>query len=872
MRCGRWVAAAAGATRAVVVMAALGAALGAGGCRRQSGLEVTIDGPITGVRRVELTVTTAGASDVLSFPRAGVGAPIELPQTAGVRFTRGESGIVTVDARVLDAGSGVIGEGSGTATLLVGETVTLFIALTPVANAVCGDLVVTPPETCDDGNSVADDGCADCQLECGDGVVGANEVCDDGNRAGGDACSTDCQMASAHIETVAGGPGASPDGAAAATAQLIGPLGIRVRADGAICWAEAYRIRCMNGTTVETLVGNGTSGYSGDGGPALDAQIWSPVQFDWDAAGNLYFTDGYYHAIRRVDAATGAVALWAGDPYTGDHVDGDRLDARFLRPYGLVVGPADEIYVSELLGHTVRRIDAAGVVTTIAGTPGAPGGAGNGGPAGSALLDGPAWLALNPAGDVLFLADTGNFQVRRISLTPGVISAAAGSGLPGAPLEGGTATTEPLLSVGGVDVASDGTLRFVMGGQEVWRVQGATLARDAFLAHGAPCVALGGGGDGGDPLAACIENAGALTTNGAEVLVTDAADGRVRRYIGGAAGSTMTLAGRASAAPANADPHDVKLYGPSGIAAEGADLILLDNVGARVLRATGGTEVTTVAGDLTWGFAGDGAAAAGAVFSSPFGLIVHSMLGILVADLGNARVRGISSGIITTVAGDGTTLFVDGAPATMTGLNGPAAVADDGAGGFYVAEFSGAHLLHVSMGNVTLVAGGGASTGDGLGTAVALSGPLGMTMRPDGKLLFVDGTRVRKYDPANMSVTTIAGLATPTVVVPGPDVNGDGGPATGASFLFPTDVAVAMDGTTTFVADRAAGAIRAFAEGDVILTLAGAEDDFVGFSADGTQPQDAELNGPWRLWSDPATGDLYEAELGNQVVRRIVFP
>ncbi|HEV8322647.1 MAG TPA: hypothetical protein VG389_13605, partial [Myxococcota bacterium] len=656
--------------------------------------------------------------------------------------------------------------------------------------------------------------------------------------------------------------------------QLIFPGAVRLSPAGDTCWAEAYRIRCLSGTTVTTLVGRGTSGHSGDGGPATDAEVWFPAQFDWDSAGNLYFTDAYFHDVRRVDAATGTVDVFAGDAFTSDHVDGPRADARFRRPWGLAVDAADNVYVSELFGHTVRRIDVAGAVTTIAGSPGAPGSAGNGGPAAAALLNAPAWLALGDAGNGLYLADSGNFQVRRITLDSGVIGLIAGDGALGTPLEGSSAATQPLLGVGAIDVAADGVVRFVMGAQEVWSVAGGLLFRDAFLAHGGvSCLALGGGGgDGGDPLSACIESAGGLVSNGGELLVTDAVEGRLRRYIPGAATSTATRAGAFGAAAPNADPRAVKLYAPAGMAFEGMDLVMLDSAGARVLRAAMGTMVTTVAGNLTWGYAGDGGAAATAVFARPFGLSVHSTLGILVADLGNGRVRGISSGTIITVAGDGSGVFVDGAAPTMTGLAAPAAAVDDGAGGFYVADRGGARIVHVGAGLATLVAGGGALTGDGPGTMVALSGPVGLALDAMGKLLFVDGTRVRKYDPANGGVTTIAGLPTPTIQVPGPDVNGDGGPAAAATFVLPADVAVGMDGATLYVADRGAGAIRTFTDGGTIATLAGGEDDFVGYSRDGTQPGLAELNEPWRLYVDPTTGALYVAELGNQAIRRIVLP
>ncbi|HEV8323175.1 MAG TPA: DUF4215 domain-containing protein, partial [Myxococcota bacterium] len=198
------------ATLAALVLGAATA-----GCPRQSGLEVTVDGNgITGVRRIELIVDVAGEVDTLRYPRSS-NRNLDLPQTVGVRFRDGRSGTAGVEAHALNAMGAIIGTGTGTGNLVQGITTTLFIQLTPVAAALCGDLVVTAPETCDDGNVLAGDGCDACQLECGDGDLDPTEVCDDGNRTDGDACSMDCQTAFAHIETVAGGPAASPDGAPA---------------------------------------------------------------------------------------------------------------------------------------------------------------------------------------------------------------------------------------------------------------------------------------------------------------------------------------------------------------------------------------------------------------------------------------------------------------------------------------------------------------------------------------------------------------------------------------------------------------------------------------------------------------------------------
>ncbi len=171
---------------------------------------------------------------------------------------------------------------------------------------------------------------------------------------------------------------------------------------------------------ITTAVGAGERGFAGDGGPAAQALLNGPFDIGFDRGGNLYFSDTFNHRIRRVDARTGIITTVAGNGaagYTGD--GGPAIEATFNEPYGIALDRAGNIYVADRHNHCVRRIDAAsGIVTTFAGNGGA-GYAGDGGPAAQAGLVEPNGLAFDPAEQRLFIADVADNRVRVVDLARG---------------------------------------------------------------------------------------------------------------------------------------------------------------------------------------------------------------------------------------------------------------------------------------------------------------------------------------------------------------------------------------------------------------------------------------------------------------------
>jgi len=212
--------------------------------------------------------------------------------------------------------------------------------------------------------------------------------------------------------------GDSGDGGPATAARLNGPGGLAVDGEGNLFIADQYnhKVRRVDAATgvITTYAGTGSSGYSGDGGPATAAQLYQPSDVAVDTAGNLFIADQHNDRVRRVDAITGVITTYAGTGdagYLGD--GGPATAARFDYPVSVAVDGAGNLFIADWNNSVVRRVDAAtGVITTYAGT-GSSGYSGDGGPATAAQVNWPIAVAVSGAGD-LFIADTYNDRVRRV--------------------------------------------------------------------------------------------------------------------------------------------------------------------------------------------------------------------------------------------------------------------------------------------------------------------------------------------------------------------------------------------------------------------------------------------------------------------------
>jgi len=220
------------------------------------------------------------------------------------------------------------------------------------------------------------------------------------------------------------------------------------------------RIRMVNTTgIIITVAGNGVAGFSGDDGPAPLASLRNPFGLAFDGAGNLYIADASNHRIRRVNAF-GLITTAAGSGVAGYDGDGiQAVNARLNFPTDIAFDPAGTMYIADSANSVVRGVSPAGMMSTFAGRGqlgrgGEPGFSGDGGPATAAHLTNPFGLAVDGQGQV-FVADTGNQRVRMVNAA-GVITTVAGSGASGFGGDGGPATAARLDLPIGMTVAQNG--------------------------------------------------------------------------------------------------------------------------------------------------------------------------------------------------------------------------------------------------------------------------------------------------------------------------------------------------------------------------------------------------------------------------------
>lgn len=236
------------------------------------------------------------------------------------------------------------------------------------------------------------------------------------------------------VTTVAGNGvrGSEGDGGLAVDASLNMPHELCFDQDGNLFVVErdshAVRMVNMQMGIISRVAGSGQPGFSGDGGPATDAQLQIPHSIAFDANGDLLICDIGNHRIRRLDRATGRIDTYAGTGEREPTPDGAPLAGTPLNgPRTIVVGPDGSLYLALREGNALYRIDArAGRIEHLGGT-GEKGFAGDGGPAKSATLAGPKGLAYGPGG-ILYVADTENHVIRAVDLSTGIISTVLGTG------------------------------------------------------------------------------------------------------------------------------------------------------------------------------------------------------------------------------------------------------------------------------------------------------------------------------------------------------------------------------------------------------------------------------------------------------------
>jgi sugar lactone lactonase YvrE len=321
----------------------------------------------------------------------------------------------------------------------------------------------------------------------------------------------------------------SGDGKPASSAQLYNPNGVVVDSAGTLFIADVgnNRIRAVDTTaTITTVAGTGADGFSGDGGAATSAQLsvgWVyPSGAAVDPAGELFIADVVNNRIRTVDTA-GRITTVAGSGFFGFSGDGGpATHAQLFYPSGVAVDPAGNLVVADVENHRIRRIDAAGTITTVAGT-GAAGFGGDGGPATSAQLTYPSGVAVDPAGD-LFIGDTSNNRIRKVD-TVGTITTVAGTGTFGFGGDGGPATSAQLGGPFGVAVDPAGNL--FIADHDNNRIRKVDPAGTITTVAGTG--AAGFSGDGGPATSAQLSAPSGVAVDPAgNLFIADAGNNRIR--------------------------------------------------------------------------------------------------------------------------------------------------------------------------------------------------------------------------------------------------------------------------------------------------------------------------------------------------------
>ena len=323
------------------------------------------------------------------------------------------------------------------------------------------------------------------------------------------AAVSEAQVISTYAGT--GGNGYSGDGGAASAAQLANPTGVTVDRQGNVYIADAnnFVIRKVNHVTgiITTVAGNDTMGYSGDGGPATSAKIGVVGSLTVDTAGNIYFTDQSFFVVRKVNTA-GIISTFAGNGTEGFSGDlGPATDAQLDGPTGIAADNAGNVYIADFNNNEVRKVNAAGTISAFAGIGGLVGGySGDGLPATAALLYGPANLKLDTLGN-LFISEGINQDVRKVN-TLGIISTVAGNSGMGAGYtgDGGLATAAQLNSPAGVALDLYGNVYIADQNNSVIRKVNTAGIITTFAGTGTP----GYSGDGGAAATAQISYPGGI--------------------------------------------------------------------------------------------------------------------------------------------------------------------------------------------------------------------------------------------------------------------------------------------------------------------------------------------------------------------------
>jgi sugar lactone lactonase YvrE len=588
--------------------------------------------------------------------------------------------------------------------------------------------------------------------------------------------------------------------------------------------------------------------YAGGGTPStapLTLDLPGPTAAVRDASGNTYFTAPYTSDIFEL-SASGAVSVIAGtgtEGYGGD--GGPANQATLALPSGLAIDGKGNLYVADFGNPRIRMIAAPNangvrIITTVAGTgvrcEPSTGTCGDGGPATSAQFNFPLGVALDAAGNI-YVADAFDNRVRAVNTQ---------------------ATAVTLFGV---------------------KVQPGNIA--AVAGNGVACAqSTGKCGDGGSAIGPTLNYPQSVAFDSAgDLYIADTRDHKIRMIAPAASPVITTVAGNGATCvpvtkcgdggPATA----ANLYLPMGVFIDPttSNIYIADTYGNKIRLVSGGT-ISTIAGTGTQGYLGDGGfTATNAWLNYPQSVFLDGSGNLIIGDQGNQRIRQVSAGGISTVAGGG--LGNDGGPALNAILANPFNVTQDAAGDVYIADTANNRIRVVNAKTLVIstVAGTGIAgyTGDGAAaTSATLNGPTGVAIDSAGDIFIADTNNlvIREVLASTGNIVTYAGTGKSCPLGNPTNPCGDNGPATSATFTDP--LAIALDSSANlYIADYSVHRVREVNAGTkIITTIAGV--GIAGKGGNGGAATASHLDHPSGITVD-ASGSVYIADSYNNEIRCI---
>ena len=485
------------------------------------------------------------------------------------------------------------------------------------------------------------------------------------------------------------------------------------------------------GVHLELLAG-GIDGYGNADGVGTAARFATPAGVAVDGAGNVYVADRGNATIRRV-TADGVVTTLAGTAGMPGSADGTGTAARFRSLIGVAIDSAGAAYVADAGNETIRKITTAGVVTTLAGTPGMRGS--TDGTGADARFGSTGSVAVDGAGNV-YVADSRNATIRRVT-AGGVVTTLAGTAAKFGSADGAGADArfdEPV----GVAVDSAGNAYVADQANATIR----KVTPEGVVTTLAGTARMGGSADGTGAAARFGLLGGVAVDSAGNAYATDEAYATIRKVT--ANGVATTLAGTAGMfGSADGTGAAARFGSPFGVAVDSAGNVdVSDFNNATIRKITAAGVVTTLAGTPFMSGDADGTGSA-ARFRRPLGMAADSAGNVYVADAGNFIIRKVTAtGVVTTLAGTaGMRGSADGTGAAARFSN-PAGLAADAAGNIYVAD-PGNHAIRkvTPMGVTTTIAGTPALAEVVLGATAGLAFPQSLAI-VDDSIVIIDGDAI----------------------------------------------------------------------------------------------------------------------------------